>query len=130
MLAALAVAGLLGACGTSDDRTQARDVVERFYDAVRDDDGAAACAQLSAAAVKQVESQSGQSCSSSITDLDLQGAAIADTHVYITNAKVDLRNGESAFLGVERDGWKLSAVGCQVEEGLPRDRPYDCEVEA
>jgi len=50
--------------------------------------------------------------------------------VFATNAKVDLSSGESAYLSPEPAGWKLSAIGCKPEEGKPRDRPLDCEVEA
>ena len=130
LLAVLVAGVLLTGCGTSDDRDQARGVVDRFYTAIRQDEAETACAQLSASTVKQLESQSGQSCRSVITRLDLKGGAIADAHVYITNARVALRTGESAFLDRETDGWKLTAIGCRPEEGRPRDRPFDCEVEA
>ena len=128
-LAALAaVAG--GGCGTGDDRTQPRAVVERFYDAVRDDRGDDACDALSSAAVSQLESQSGQSCATVITRLDYDGGAVVAAHVYVTAAKVDLRNGESAFLDHGSTGWKLTAIGCRPESGPPRDVPYECELEA
>lgn len=39
-------------------------------------------------------------------------------------------SGESVFLDKGPDGWKLSAIACKVEDGKPRDRPLDCEVEA
>jgi hypothetical protein len=129
-LALIIVAALTAGCGTSDDRDQARAVVERFYDAVRDHRAEVACAQLSAATVKQLESQTSQSCTGVITRLELDGGAITDARVFITNAKVDLRSGESAFLDREPSGWKLTAIGCKPEEGKPRDRPLDCEVEA
>ena len=45
--AAAAVAG----CGTADDRDEARLVVERFYDAVRDDRPEDACEQLAESAL-------------------------------------------------------------------------------
>ncbi len=128
VLAVAATAVLLG-CGTADDRDQARGVVERFYDAVRHQRSEEACAQLSAAAVKQLESQTQQSCRGVIARLDYQGGAVVDVDVYITNAKVDLRNGESAFLSREPAGWKLTALACTPEEGKPRHRPLDCEVE-
>jgi uncharacterized protein YceK len=129
LVALLALLTLAG-CGTSDDRGQARSVVERFYDAVRNDRADEACAQLSSAAVEQLESQTQQSCSGAVTRLDLQGGAVVDAHVYLTNAKVDLRSGESAFLGREPSGWRISALACRPEEGKPRDRPYECELEA
>ena len=126
----LLLALVLAGCGTSDDRDQARAVVERFYDAVRDDRPEDACAQLSTAALTQLEGQTRQSCRDAVTQLELEGGAIVDAHVYIVNAKVDLRNGESAFLSRESSGWRISALACRPEQGKPRDRPYECEVEA
>ena len=123
------LAVVVAGCGTSDDRDQSRAVVERFYDAVRNDDAEEACAQLSESLVEQIESQTQQSCEDAITGFEYEGGAIVDAEVYITNAKVDLRSGESAFLSRERDGWKLSALACRPEEGKPADRPFECEVE-
>ena len=121
---------LLAGCGTSDDRDQARGVVERFYDAVRQDRAEDACAQLSAATVKELESQTEQSCEGVITRLEYDGGAIESVEVYVTNAKVDLRSGESTFLSREPAGWKITGVACKAVEGKPADRPLDCEVEA
>ena len=126
LLAAL----LAGGCGTSDDRDEARAVVERFYEAIRDDDAEAACAELGEALLEQVESQTEQSCRGVITRLEYEGGAIVAAEVYITNAKVDLSSGESAFLSRESGGWKLSAIGCKAEKGKPADRPFECEAEA
>jgi hypothetical protein len=130
LLVPLALTVLLPGCGTSDDRQQARAVVQRFYDAIDQDRGAEACAQLSEAAASQLESQSGQSCESVVTRLSLDGGPIVAAKVFVTNAKVDLSSGESAFLGRESTGWKLSAIGCKPEKGKPRDRPFECELEA
>ena len=129
VLLALLTASLVG-CGTSDDREQAREAVARFYDAVRGGDGAAACAELGRPLLEQVESQTQQSCRGVIARFDYEGGAIVSTEVYITNAKVDLASGESAFLSREADGWKLSAIACEAVGGKPADRPFECEVEA
>jgi hypothetical protein len=128
-IAIAAIAAIAG-CGTSDDRADSSAVVERFYDAVRHDDGAAACAQLSAAAVKALESQSGQSCADAVRRLDPQGGAIERTQVFLTSASVDLRGGETAFLDRGPEGWRISAVACKAEEGPPAEHPMDCEVES
>jgi hypothetical protein len=130
MLCALLLALVLGGCGTSDDQVQARNAVIRFYHAVEEHRGATACAELSTSTVTQLESQSGQSCARAITKLQLQGGAVSRTQVFITNAKVDVAGGESAYLDRERSGWKLSAVGCKPKEGKPRNRPLECEVQA
>jgi hypothetical protein len=124
------VAALAAGCGTSDDRDQSRATTERFYTAIREDDGAAACGELSDSLLEQVESQTEQSCEAVITRFQYDGGGIDGVEVYITNAKVDLTSGESAFLSRESDGWKLSAIGCKAEKGKPADRPFECEAEA
>jgi hypothetical protein len=129
-LVLLGVALLAAGCGTSDDRDQSEAVVERFYDAVRTDDGEAACEELGESLLEAVESQTEQPCPDAITQLEYDGGEIVAAEVYITNAKIDLRSGESAFLSREDDGWKLSAIGCRAEKGKPADRPFECEAEA
>jgi hypothetical protein len=117
-------------CGTSDDRAQAGDVVRAFLRAADAGRGAQACAMLSAATIEQLESQEQKPCAEAVTTLDVRGGAVAATEVFITNAKVDLASGESAFLSRERDGWRISALGCRPEDGKPADRPFECEVQA
>jgi hypothetical protein len=126
----LLVAVLAAGCGTSDDRDQSRATTDRFYTAIREDDGAAACEELSDSLLEQVESQTEESCEDVITRFQYDGGGIDGVEVYITNAKVDLTSGESAFLSREPDGWRLTAIGCKPEEGKPADRPFDCEAEA
>src|SRR5215213_3144487 len=104
----LTAALLAGGCGTSDDREQSRATVERFYDAIRHDDAEAACEELGESLLEQVESQTQQSCRGVITRFEYDGGSIERAQVFITNAKVDLDSGESAFLSRENDGWKLS----------------------
>src|SRR3712207_3296605 len=106
-LALLSLAALLaGGCGTADDRDQAEAAVERFYAAVEADDAEAACGELGESLLEQVESQAQQSCEEVITSFEYEGGEIAGADVYVTNAKVDLDSGESAFLSRESDGWK------------------------
>ncbi len=119
-----------GGCGTSDDRQESREAVERFYAAIEADRGDDACAELSVPARQELESQEDKACGAAVTELKLEGGAVAVSRVFATNAKVDLRSGESAFLSREAEGWKLSAVGCKPEDGKPRDRPFDCELAA
>ena len=130
ILLASLLASLGSGCGTADDRGEARTATERFYEAVRVDDGEVACAELAEDAVKQLESQSGQACADAVVRLEYEGGEIRGVEVYATSATVELSSGESAFLSPESGEWKLSAVGCKPEEGKPRDRPLDCEVEA
>jgi hypothetical protein len=130
VVTAIAAVVVLAGCGTSDDRTAARGVVERFYEAVRAQDGGAACAQLSEATRAAVESQSGQACAEAITRLDYAGGAIERAEVYLTSARVRVRGGESAYLDRGPGGWRISAVACKAQDGLPDRHPMDCEVEA
>jgi hypothetical protein len=127
---ALVVCLALAGCGSSDDRTEARAVTERFVTAFDANNGLEACGQLSRPAVEELESQEQTSCEQAVTELDLEGGAVVNAKVYITNAKVDLASGESVFLNREPSGWKLSALGCKNTEGKPRERPLDCELEA
>ena len=130
LVLALLASWVAAGCGTADDRDQARAAVERFYAAIGEDDGEGACDELGESLVEEVESQTGRSCPEAITGFEYEGGSVASTEVYVTNAKVDLGSGESAFLGREADGWKLSAIGCKAEDGKPGDRPFDCEVES
>jgi hypothetical protein len=125
----LAGALSLSACGTADDRAQARAAAQRFFADVGRSDGTGACAELSQAAIKQLVQQEQAPCRQGVGRLDVAPAGITRVEVFVTNAKVDLDNGASAFLDRSPDGWKLSAVGCRPQ-GKPADRPYDCELEA
>ena len=126
----LAVAVLAAGCGVSDDEAEVRGVTERFYTAIRVDDGAAACELLSAETASALESQSGQTCEDVITRLQYDGGEVESAVVYVTNAKVEMSSGESAFLGDEPGGWRLTAIACKPEADRPRHRPFECEVEA
>jgi hypothetical protein len=118
------------ACGQSDDRNQIRSVTERFNRALEDEDGSAACGQLSGPTVTELRSQEKKPCAEAILGLGLKPAGTARVQVFVTSAKVDLESGDSAFLDRSAEGWRLSAVACRPEEGKPADRPYDCELQA
>jgi hypothetical protein len=126
---ALAAPLALGACGTSDDRAQARAAVARFYADVGRHDGDGACGELSQDAIKDLIEQEQASCRRAVTTLKVKPGRITRVQVFVTNAKVDLSSGDTAFLDRAAGGWKLSAVGCRPEE-KPADHPYDCEVQA
>ena len=120
----------LAACGTSGDRSGAEAVVGRFYEAVGRHDGEAACAELGDATVSALESQSGQSCRSVVTRLDVGSGSIEDAQIAATSARVELRGGVSAFLDREPDGWRITAVGCRARAGPPTEYPMECEAQA
>jgi hypothetical protein len=126
----LVLAVLATGCGRSGDREAVRAVTEHFLAAVEADDGEAACADLSTDTRKELESQEQRDCRDAVGELQLEPGATDRVEVYVTNAKVDLASGQSVFLSRTREGWRLSAVGCEPEAGEPAERPFDCELEA
>ncbi len=126
----LLLSAIMAGCSTAPDSDEPRRIAIAFYDAIRADQGREACAVLSDATIKQLESQEERACPEAITALDYAGGEVTNVHVFITSAKVDFSTGESAFLNREPGGWKLSAIACKAKDGKPRDRPLDCEVEA
>jgi hypothetical protein len=121
--------GLAG-CDRSGDHAQATEVTERFFSAVGSGDGATACAQLSTDARKALEHDERKPCREAIGGLRIDPGSPTKVALYLTNAKADLDNGESAFLSQTAEGWRLSAVGCKPGDGPPADAPMDCELEA
>jgi hypothetical protein len=117
-------------CGRTADREQATEVAERFFTAVGAGDGVTACAQLGADTRKALEDDEGKPCRDAIGGLSLEAGTPTKLELYLTNAKADLDNGESAFLSLTAEGWRLSAVGCKPGSDPPEDEPMDCELEA
>ena len=62
--------------------------------------------------------------------LEIEAGSPTELELYLTNAKADLDNGESAFLSLTAEGWRVSAAGCKRGDGPPADVPMDCELEA
>jgi hypothetical protein len=124
-----AAVGLAG-CGQGGSRAEIRGTTDGFFAALQRGDGAAACARLSADTVAQLISEEQEPCAQAVTSLKLRPGAIRRIQVYMTNAKVDLAGGASAFLDRTANGWRLSAIGCRPAEGKPADLPFDCELEA
>jgi hypothetical protein len=130
VLAAVVAAGCLAGCGQGGSRAAVRGTTEGFFAALQRGNGGAACARLSADTVAQLISQEQEPCAQAVTSLKLRPGAVRRVQVYVTNAKVDLAGGASAFLQRTTNGWRLSAIGCRPAEGKPADFPYDCELEA
>jgi hypothetical protein len=101
-----------------------------FFSAVGSGAGATACAQLSPDTRKALEDDEGKPCREAIGDLTIDAGSPTKVALYLTGAKADLDNGESAFLSQTAEGWRLSAVGCKSGDGPPTDAPMDCELEA
>jgi hypothetical protein len=123
----LLAAALLAGCGRGDDDRAVRTVTTRFVAAVDAGDGRRACTLLSPGAVQALEHDQSAPCDEAAPQLDLQAGAVARTQVFATEAKVDLDDGQSAFLELTANGWRIAAAGCTPQGD---DEPYECELEA
>jgi hypothetical protein len=114
-------------CGASDRKSDAEAVAERFHAAIAEEDGRAACAELSEETATTLEQQEGTPCEEAVLGLELpRDGAAAETGVYVTSAFVDLVAGGTTFLDEGPGGWKVSAAGCTP---TAPNLPYDCELE-
>jgi hypothetical protein len=126
VLVACASVALAG-CGASGRKQDAAAVAERFQSALEQQDGAAACAELSDQTRSKLEQEEKARCEQAIFRIDLPEGGLAErTSVYITSASVRLTTGPTTFLDQGPDGWKISAAGCEHTE--PR-QPFQCELE-
>jgi len=123
--ALLGLCVVLAGCGRADDERAVSAVTDRFVRAVEARDGALACAQLSAATADALEQD--ESCEEAAPRLEIVASDVRRAQVFGTAAKVDLADGESTFLELTADGWRIAAAGCRPTAG---DQPYECEVEA
>jgi hypothetical protein len=108
-------------CGRTADREQATQVAERFFTALGSGDGAAACAQLSADTRTALEDDEQQPCREAIGGLSIDAGSPAKLELYLTNAKADLDNGQSAFLSQTAEGGSRRPVA-----GRATARPPTC----
>jgi hypothetical protein len=112
-------------CGSVDGRADAAaDAATRLLTAIAGHDGAAACALLAPDTASELAESQGSSCAEAILQQDLPapGAVTAAT-VYGQWAQVRL-SGDTMFLAVFSDGWRIIAAGCTPKN----DRPYDCTL--
>jgi hypothetical protein len=132
-VSALVVAGLLVAvgagCADSEPRRGAvADAALRLLTAVRDGDGAAACAALAPETAAEVAESTGGQCSAGILDEDLPDPGpVTTVKVYGQWAEVVLSDPDGAgtvFLATLPGGWRVVAAGCRSRG----ERPYDCAV--
>jgi hypothetical protein len=119
--AALLVA--LTGCASTPAAADARLVARSFADAVRRQDGAAACALLSERARESVES-SGGTCADELPRRELRVGSPGAATVWGDAAQVHAPP-ETLFLGEYADGWRVTGAGCR-----PRgeELPYQCAV--
>jgi hypothetical protein len=117
-------------CGRGEDRDRATEVATKFLQAVGAGDAAVACGLLADDTRKALEDEELKSCGQAIGSVQIEPGAPTAVELYLTNAKADLDNGDSAFLSLTADGWRISAAGCKTGDGPPADAPMDCELEA
>jgi hypothetical protein len=125
---AATVALVLGGCGAADT-DGAANAAERLYAAYADQDGEAACAQLSDDTREQLEKDQRRPCPEAVLALDLSGTRVTGEQAYVAEAMVEMDGGDSVFLEETGEhGWLVTAAGCRPVPG--HEAPYDCEVES
>jgi hypothetical protein len=123
-LCLLAVGGGADGCGTSADRDDARHATQALYSAAARHDGTAACARMSPSLRSELVSDHGERCAKTVLSLDLHGRTPDQVEVYANEALVRLAGGDTVFLSVTREGWRVDALGCRPHG----NGPYDCEA--
>jgi hypothetical protein len=114
-------------CGASDRASDAAAVAERFHGAIGQQDGAAACDELSEETAGKLEQQEDAPCEEAVLQLELPGdGTAARTDVFVTTASVELAEGGTTFLDEGSQGWKVAAAGCTP---TAPNLPYDCRLE-
>ena len=121
----LLVVGTSGCGGV--DQGPATDAARRFYAAVQERDGDAACAVLAPSTRSELEQSADKPCPQAILeeDIPMQDRPAA-TEVFGTMAQVRYA-GETAFLTRSDHGWLVLAVACGARPEGP-ERPYDCQL--
>lgn len=117
----------IGIARSSDDPAAGRTVAD-FAAALDDDDGARACALLTAEAQDAVESSRRKGCDQGIVELRrfiAPGGAPAFVNRAENSAIVTTTEGDAYFLDKTPEGWRLSSLGCDEI----KDKPYECEIE-
>ncbi len=125
--ATLVLTGLvLASCGSVDERGgAAAAVVLRMLGAVNGGDGAEACAVLAPDTVSELEESADKPCAEAILEQDLPAPGpVTGSAVYGQWAQIRL-TGDTVFLAVFPDGWRVVAAGCTPRQ----ERPYDCVLQ-
>jgi hypothetical protein len=117
---------LVSGCGADVERRQAGAVADAFAaDVTRDP--VAACALLAPRTLKSVEDD-GKPCAQALPAAD-QSTPGRHTSVAVAGHSAQVRYpGETVFLALFDDGWKVTAAGCSRTSSDPAV-PYDCAVE-
>jgi hypothetical protein len=121
----LAVTFVASCHGRTNERPRAEQAAVAFYDAITQQNGAAACALLAPETLQDIEKSAKQPCDQAIADEDLpdQLGKVSDTAVHGNEATI-VAAGDTVFVSDFDGVWKIVAVGCTAQGDLP----YDCEI--
>lgn len=120
---AIPVALLLAGCAGSQDAAVGS-AAQDLLDAVRDGDGAAACAALAGPTREELEQTSGKACPTAVLEEDISGGA-GDVRVQVFDSMAQARAGaETVFLSRFGGRWLVVAAACTAVPG----EPYDCSI--
>ncbi len=127
LVTGLALALLLAGCGADVEKRQAAAAADAFSASVSSNP-AGACRLLAPRTVQSLESQGSGDCATDLADAGIPPAGERRS-VSVAGHTAQVRyTGESVFLSLFDDGWKVTAAGCSRSSGDP-SVPYDCLVE-
>lgn len=117
------IAVLAGCTSAHDDEVE--QTAEAFHAALKADDGAKACDELSDEVQSELHQASGSSCEVAIMKAGVSPDGRIE-RVTVSGTAAQVRyDDDVVFLAEFADGWKVIAAGCQSQP----DKPYDCEVQ-
>ena len=121
----VAAVGLAG-CGADVEREEAAAAAGAFTASVAGDPSAA-CALLAPSTLESVE-KDGESCPQALASSGVTAGG-EPTSVAVAGHSAQVRYpGDTVFLALFDDGWRVTAAGCRREAPDPAV-PYDCTVE-
>lgn len=120
------VGALLGGC--ADARTDAMAAAAERFEAAARDDPVAACALLSPPTRTALEEQAEAPCPRALPGVGLPRAGAA-RHATLAGHSGQVRlDGDTIFLALYDDGWRVLAAGCARSSADP-SLPYECTLE-
>jgi hypothetical protein len=119
---------VVSGCGGADARAQAASAAATSFSAMATSDAASACRMLAPDARRSLEEQ-GPSCADALAAEKLEPLqSVTSVVVAGQSAQVRDATGDTVFLALVDQGWRVTAAGChQVSDDLRV--PYDCDVE-
>ncbi|MEU9235997.1 hypothetical protein [Streptomyces subrutilus] len=116
---------VLAGCGAPASRVSgARTAGEEFVRAVASGDHDAACRLLAPETREALEQEEREACGPALGAEEIPKAgAVRHTEVYGRQAMLRL-DGDTLFLSLFGDGWKVVAAGCSPQG----EQPYQCEL--